>query len=1452
MSLEGVVNPAFEEDDECPSVEMSCRGDSAISAGAATAAATAVAGRKLIDANDAEANALRGYCANHFITSQYTALNFLPKFMFETFSKVANVFFLAIGIMQAIPSISTTNGVPLQLIPLTMVVLFDGVITAMEDVKRHKADAAENERRTLRWDCDAGEFVEVQWQELQVGQIVKVKNREPCPADILLLATSQKDEGGQPTGTCFVETKSLDGETNLKLREALEPAIERVWEPEDCGRIRFRVQCELPNPDIENFSGNFELVEGGAEQGAGAGGGAAVTPITPDNLVLRGCVLRSSDWVYGFVINTGADCKIAQSSDESGGEEKKRSTLEAAMNAQVVVICFILLAMCALAVGLSWADELQLKNAWYLGTPEGSRQSVCHANPDECTDATFFLVGDGVRDAADVVTLFFYYFALMSSLIPITLYVSIDFVKLWQAKFMEWDLRMYHAETDTPALVRNMKLTEQLGAIQYIFSDKTGTLTQNVMEFRKCSINGTSYGTGTTEIGRAAARRTAGKGAPKRAPPAAIQEEEEEEGGGEVGEEGASVEVVSQPFVNFSDDRLWAAIDGNDGDQHRRACADFFQHLALCHTVVPEPLESGEVVLSASSPDESALVAGASFFGWDFVGRTQGAVQLCVGSSARDKAKAAKVGEGGGAGAAAGRDSNWEVLEVLEFNSTRKRMSVIVRQKGGAGGLKLLCKGADNVIMERLANSARNDKVLDMTQAHCETYAEEGLRTLFVAQADIAPAKFAAWQKRFQSAQADPAELAKRVALEPNRIDDVMDEIESGLQLLGATAIEDKLQDGVPPAIASLAKAGVKLWVLTGDKTETAINIAFACELLHNDMELIRADSSTCPDEDATAGFLASAADAAEMGDAALGSQSLARDGRGKAATPGSSSARSEEDDRSSLVDSSSGGSSGGGSGGTKRRRRTSLMAHTITATACQDRALVIDGPVLSHALRSEEAKAELLRLAVRCKAVVACRVSPKQKAEMVKLVQDNVPDVTSLAIGDGANDVPMIKAASVGVGISGQEGMQAVNNSDFAIAQFRFLAPLMLLHGRWNYGRLAKLVLYTFYKNFVYNIAMFRCGDTTRRACPVPARLVGFCSHTPPLPPHLPPPRPRPAPAPSPRSYANYSAASGTMFYNIWYQLGFNTVYTAWPVVLYAFLDQDVAAEDALRYPVLYDRYLNGQVFSVRKFWVWIAHAVFESAIVIWVPVFFLAPMNYAGTALSMEQIGTASWHCMILVVSIKLFVHQHQWTRVQMVAWWLSLALWFLTAVLLGMNLAVEVELGWIGVIPKLFFMPGFWVIQPLIVVMALSKDVVAKGYVRATRPEFYHIVNEAAAAGTPDKRKLLEKANPHSYRQSDLGLRRQSARPGSRRPTSQPVAGSVSVPVALPERNMGFAFSEDESASVRRMDFFRRGHERALKARSRVRIALTEAASHVRNASRNATGKVPAIHRHRTDGL
>ena len=377
---------------------------------------------------------------------------------------------------------------------------------------------------------------------------------------------------------------------------------------------------------------------------------------------------------------------------------------------------------------------------------------------------------------------------------------------------------------------------------------------------------------------------------------------------------------------------------------------------------------------------------------------------------------------------------------------------------------------------------------------------------MYIAQKRVSAAVFDNWQNRYVEALGDASEVAKRAALEDNRIDDLMDEMEHGLELLGATAIEDKLQDGVPTAISKLAEAGINIWVLTGDKEATAINIGFARELLHNDMDLIIANDELCKNQAEVLQMLDDKAAEVEeqdeevAGDALhetgvrkdeLHAQGLNRlsdltgllPGGARPQAPPSSPSRRKGSRTSNMgllgaqataddINSNARLSALGDHG---HKKADSLLGHTIKATAvARERALVIDGPVLIHALSSPRGREALLRIGTRCKAVVACRVSPKQKAEVVQLVQDNVPDVTSLSIGDGANDVPMIKAATVGVGISGQEGMQAVNSSDFAIAQFRFLCPLLLVHGRWNYSRVAKLVLYTFYKNVVYNISMF------------------------------------------------------------------------------------------------------------------------------------------------------------------------------------------------------------------------------------------------------------------------------------------------------------------------------------------------------------------------------------------
>jgi phospholipid-translocating ATPase len=242
-------------------------------------------------------------------------------------------------------------------------------------------------------------------------------------------------------------------------------------------------------------------------------------------------------------------------------------------------------------------------------------------------------------------------------------------------------------------------------------------------------------------------------------------------------------------------------------------------------------------------------------------------------------------------------------------------------------------------------------------------------------------------------------------------VDSVSEEIEQNMLLMGGTAIEDRLQDGVPETIAELAKSGIKLWVLTGDKTETAINIGFASNLLTTDMELLILRSNNRID---TAKLL---------------------------------------DDTLEKLDSEA-------------------KTYHDAATGDRKYALVIDGTTLKYGLENAT-REKVLDLGMRCSSVICCRVSPKQKAQVVNLVKKGLK-VMTLAIGDGANDVSMIQEANVGIGISGVEGRQAVMASDYAIAQFRYLRKLLLVHGRWSYLRTSEMIMGFFFKNVVWTFVLF------------------------------------------------------------------------------------------------------------------------------------------------------------------------------------------------------------------------------------------------------------------------------------------------------------------------------------------------------------------------------------------
>ena len=280
-----------------------------------------------------------------------------------------------------------------------------------------------------------------------------------------------------------------------------------------------------------------------------------------------------------------------------------------------------------------------------------------------------------------------------------------------------------------------------------------------------------------------------------------------------------------------------------------------------------------------------------------------------------------------------------------------------------------------------------------------------GLRTLCIAKRDLTDKYYTEWNRRHEIA-------AAAIDERESKLEEVSDEIERELQLLGGTAIEDRLQDGVPDAIQHLADAGIKLWVLTGDRVETAINIGFSCNLLSNNMELIvfKVQPGTTADEAEI-----------QLHDVLEKNFQLK---------------------------------------GTEEELKAAQHDHSPPPPT---HALIIDGDALKLVLE-EPLKSKFLLLCKQCKSVICCRVSPSQKALVVRMVKLGL-DVMTLSIGDGANDVAMIQEAHVGVGIAGEEGRQAVMSSDYAIGQFRFLSRLILVHGRWSYRRIAEMIANFFYK---------------------------------------------------------------------------------------------------------------------------------------------------------------------------------------------------------------------------------------------------------------------------------------------------------------------------------------------------------------------------------------------------
>ncbi|KPP76793.1 putative phospholipid-transporting ATPase VB, partial [Scleropages formosus] len=875
----------------------------------------------------------RQYANNSIKTTKYTVWSFIPMNLFEQFHRFANVYFVVIAMLNFVPIVNAFEpGV--ALIPICVILILTAIKDAWEDFRRYQADKQLNNMPCSIYSRKEKDFVSKCWKDVRVGDFVKVVCNEVIPADILLLHSSD------PNGVCHIETANLDGETNLKQRQIVRgfAAPDGSFQPEYFSSI---IYCEKPSNNLNRFKGYLDKPD---KKKIGFG---------KENLLLRGCTVRNTDEAAGIVVYAGHETKAMLNNK---GPRYKRSKLERKVNTDVLFCVALLFIMCLIGA-LGYFIWLETFPDIPPFVPPDSNNNY-------------------ISPALSGFYMFFTMVILLQVLIPISLYVSIELIKVGQIFFITNDIDLYDEETDSRIQCRALNITEDLGQIKYIFSDKTGTLTENKMVFRRCSVMGIEY------CHRENDRRL--------------------------------LRVTCDEKTQIQE---WCRVSHCNGSA---SFMDFFLALAICNTVVvstamlprqrrmgslshivnsfqsiPEKSsksrsslkdvkeEEAEDYSDSGSNNPSRRNSSASHHSEEERGTVSDPNGLCYEAESPDEAALVYAAKAYGFTLLArapdrvtvrlpqGAVLSFEVLDTLAFDSTRKRMSVVVRHPI-TREVVIYTKGADSAIMELLdchenqAEENKRKKIASKTQRHLDLYASAGLRTLCIAKKVLSEQAYDDWASIRQEAEStidNREELLMETAVH----------LETNLTLLGATGIEDRLQDDVPATIAALREAGIQVWVLTGDKNETAVNIAYSCRLFN-------------------------------QGDMVF---TLNTDSREQC---------------ESILDCTLG----------EVRRYTApsqswsfqsiVGAVMPTESTGPTFGLVIEGRTLSMVFEAH-LQMKLLELARHCRSVLCCRVTPLQKSAVVKLVRNKLK-VMTLSIGDGANDVNMIQTADIGIGISGQEGM--------------------------------------------------------------------------------------------------------------------------------------------------------------------------------------------------------------------------------------------------------------------------------------------------------------------------------------------------------------------------------------------------------------------------------------------
>jgi len=1386
--------------------------------------------------------------ANKIKTTKYNIFTFLPLNLWSQFHRFSNIYFL-LGALSTFFGYSVVSPIA-QVMPLIIVLSVTAIKDAYGDIKRSADDKKAN--KEPYYILRNNEVKQVLCQDIYPGDIIVIQKGDKIPADCLLLSSSNDD------GICYVETSDLDGETSLKKKTSLSE-LSCIRDLEGYSRIQGKIQCEPPCDSFSSFEGRiyFETVFKPRQKDAysvntsrtnlstisreikknlsnvsnmirGNSSFVKVGSSMPDSslslninqMLFRGSVLRNTDCVYLMAIYTGRETRVFRNSKQVG---LKMSTLEPQLNRYLIYIFIFNFAVLFISVILQLFDSYKIIKRkrnfdhWYI-----------HTNSKWNT-------------LTEILRSILSFFALYTYFVPLSLFVTLEVVRIIQSWYFQWDHAMMgqrEVESDTkptndtilnldndpnlissrvnsanaankngrhshelvksqsskhilpklealrkeqeqeqeqnqeqnqqnqnqsntkskqwvPMKVNSLNVGEDLGAIQYIFSDKTGTLTKNMMILSKWCIDGKIFDASNE--------------------PSCLHQE-----------------------VNnlYKTDNINSSINR---EEFKDKILEYCRALATCHEVmISFDPKSYKPVYESQSPDETAIVIGLEKAGIRLVSRTKDNIVFQLWNN----------------------EESHEILLLTEFTSDRKCMTVIVKRETDKGPVyTLYTKGADDIISRRLsANKAvNNEAVLTDTMNALKLFGKMGYRVLMVAEKIIDKETFECFINMYRKAECSLGNRTKNITK-------ALEYIEKDLILLGLTAVEDQLQDNIPETIDYLLNAGIKMWLLTGDQQDTAINIGLSSCLLNNNSNLMilndrtyrkcertlekyinemkdndewgypmlaynkkdeNEDDSIMYDEKHDKNFNNSKISykweknvLVVNGDALaaifgkrpekkdkphhnhihhshnrLNSSKNALYKDNKKITKSHSCIHKkpplkkndnfkiypenynpnkndndkynyeqvkiihDTDDNTNNIDKNNniGNTSNtinnnntdnvnnadkaGNAGNTnnylevKNNNNNGNYSRGSSITILNiNQIILLSIDNIRNALmkirknqrkrererdkkkKEEEDKKKnnepynpkdltplqrkFVEVGIRCRTVICCRVTPIQKANVVKAIRHNLKAVT-LAIGDGANDVAMIQAAHVGVGIMGREGAQAVRASDYAFLEFRFLKPLLCVHGRYTYLQITKLILYSFYKNIVLSLVLF--------------------------------------------SYGFVSLWSGNTLLDNHFLLSFNLFYTCFVIPVLACYERDVGIQAIYDNPELYKQVKDGIYWNFAKRFGWILSSVWHGFVIVFVMI-FLFNDNI------LRQDGSSSvsfWaQCyiieiiLILTVTIKCISIHERFTILSLIVSILSLSIFFVFILIIDyLFLSLEASISVISDMPNCFLIILFSVVTSLL---------------------------------------------------------------------------------------------------------------------------------------------------------